>query len=127
MDRQAPRPPAPARATLPWPTGRIAFVGWTGFVSGLFVLVATGGAHGAATLALTLGAAAVVALAVGTLMLAVAATEALARRAWASGFRTLDQGERTLSGVAVRGLRYAGVIWAANGAALWVATFTSRW
>lgn len=103
-------------------TPRVAFIGWTLFVSGLFVLAATGAAYPVRTHLLIFAGAVLVSAPVGALMLAVAGSEALVHRAWASGFRRLDTANRGLPPTLARGLRYAGVIWAANGCALWFAT-----
>jgi hypothetical protein len=101
-------------------------VGWTLFVSGFFVLAAAGANHASAVLVLVLGGAALVSLPIGPLTLGVEASEAPVRRAWASGLRRLAGEERRWDATAARGARYAGVLWAANGLALWLATILGR-
>jgi hypothetical protein len=65
------------------------------------------------------------ATAIALLMAGVAPTEAWLGRAWASGFRALAGDECGRRAIAERGLRYAGVLWLANGVALWLAAVTS--
>lgn len=107
-------------------TAALAFVGFTLFVSGLFVLVAAGSRYPWLTYLLVLGGAAALAaplLLVGAL---VSGSEALLGRAWANGLRPLALEERTRRGTAARGLRYGAVLWLANGAAFWLATAAAQ-
>ena len=76
-------------------------------------------------LAIVLGGAVLVALPLLAFCIAVAWSEALVRRAWASGFRSLSGEERGRTGMVRRGLRYAGVLGLANGGALWYAALAS--
>ena len=108
------------------PTPRLAFVGFTVFVSGFFVLAATGRTYGLGTLALILTGAVVLTLPLAAFTQLVAASEGLVGRAWGAGFRRLDAANRAPLATAERGLRYAGVLWLANGLALWFATLASQ-
>lgn len=108
------------------PTTRLAFVGVTVHVSGFFVLAVAGQTYGPGTIALILAGAIVLALPIAAFSLLVAVSEAGIRRAWGAGFRRLTEAERAPLAIAARGLRYAGVLWLANGLALWFATVASR-
>jgi len=113
-----------SRFALP-STGWLAFVGFTIFVSGFFLLAAAGRGLPMSALAIVLGGAVLVALPLLALCIVVAWSEALVRRAWASGFRSLNIEERGRTGLMRRGLRYAGILWLANGGALWYAAIAS--
>jgi len=117
--------PGPSsRFALP-STGWLAFVGFTIFVSGIFLLAAAGRGLPMSALAIVLGGAVLVALPLLALCIAVAWSEAMVRRAWASGFRRLSIEECGRTVMMWRGLRYAGVLWLANGGALWYAALAS--
>ncbi|MDP2326846.1 MAG: hypothetical protein Q8M79_02035 [Dehalococcoidia bacterium] len=108
------------------PTARLAFVGFTVFVSGFFVLAAAGRTYGFGTLALVLAGAVALTLPLAAFTQLVAASEGLVGRAWGAGFRRLNAADRAPLATAERGLRYAGVLWLANGLALWFATLASQ-
>lgn len=114
--------PSPPRI----PTARLAFVGVTVFVSGFFVLAAAGREYPAATLLLILGGASVLALPLIAFTLVVSGSESAVGRAWGAGFRRLPAGERSRAATVDRALRYAGVLWLANGLALWFATLAAQ-
>ena len=107
-------------------TPGLAFIGVTWFVSGLFVLSSAGRAFPWETYALMLAGAVIAAVPLLLITLAVAASEAVLGRAWANGLRRLDGTARAVRPTAARGVRYAGVLWLANGAALWLATVASQ-
>ncbi len=112
-----------------WPqpsTGVLAIVGASLWTSGFFLLAAAGGGYGPDVLALIFAGAALLAVPVLLLASLVAASEGVVGRAWASGFGSLTRQQRRPRGVAVRGVRYAGFLWLANGGALWFATLASR-
>lgn len=116
-----------APAGLPrWSTPVLAIVGGSLFLSGLFVLTAAGHAYPWATHLFILGSAAVLALPLLALTLVVAVSETLIGRAWANGLRRLGATDRAPRATAVRALRYASVLWIANGAAMWLATILGR-
>ena len=108
------------------PTGPLAFVGVTVWISGFFLLAAAGRDYTLPVYVLILAGAVAVSLPVLLLALLVAASEAMVGRAWASGFATLSDAERGVRGLASRALRYSGFLWLANGCALWFATITSQ-
>ena len=114
---------APLRAVS---TSTLALVGFTVFLSGLFVLAAAGTRYPLLTYVFVLGAAALLRLPLLAVTGLVAASETLVGRAWANGLRRLTWGERTSRGTATRALRYGAVLWLANGAAFWVATLLSQ-
>ena len=125
MDRTSDRFGLPfARDTWP-PTGWLALVGSTVFVSGFFLLAVAGRELQLAALGLVLGGAAFLTVPIYLFGFIVTFSESLVGRAWASGFRELRPGERRVSGSAERALRYAGFLWLANGCALWVASLTA--
>lgn len=101
----------------------LALVGFALFVSGFFAMAAMGTSYPAGTYALIAGASLIVGIPILVLTQLVAAGERLAGRAWAAGFRPLEAAERSPRATVLRGLRYAGVLWLANGAALWCAAF----
>jgi hypothetical protein len=101
----------------------LALIGAALFVSGFFALAAMGTQYPAETYALIAGASLVMVAPVLVLSQLVALTERIAGRAWAAGFRPVEASERTPRATVLRGLRYAGVLWLANGAALWCAAF----
>ena len=107
-------------------TPALVLVGFTLFVSGLFVLAAAGRDYPWLTYCLLLASAAVLAVPLLLVTLVVAASEALIGRAWANGLRRLDPRQRGVAGSATRALRYAAVLWLANGAALWLATVVAQ-
>lgn len=104
------------------PTGALALVGSTVFVSGFFLLAVVGREVDVRVYALVLAGACVIPLPLYLLGLVVTVSESLVGRAWASGFRLLKPGERRASGALARALRYAGFLCLANGGALWFAT-----
>jgi len=108
------------------PTGWLAIVGSTVFVSGFFLLAVAGREFDPRVYALVLGGAAVITLPIYVLGLVVTFSESLVGRAWASGFRELAASERRFAGIALRALRYAGFLWLANGCALWFATLAAQ-
>lgn len=114
-----------AREVWP-PTGWLALVGSTVWVSGFFLLAVTGREVHLGVYALVLAGASVIALPIYLLGLVVAAAESVVGRAWASGFRALRPPERRFAGTAERALRYAGFLWLANGCALWFATLATQ-
>lgn len=91
------------------------------FIAGCCALTLAGRGLPPLATAIVLAAAAMMAGALLAAMWLVAALEAASGRAWASGFRRLAPGERSPAAIVRRGLRYATVLWAANGAAFWVA------
>ena len=107
-------------------TPALAFVGFTLFVSGLFVLVAAGSRYPWLTYLFVLGGAAALAAPLLFVTALVAASEALLGRAWANGLRPLAVEERAWRATARRGLRYGAVLWLANGAAFWLATVVAQ-
>lgn len=108
------------------PTGWLALVGSTVFLSGFFLLAVVGREFDARVYALVLAGATVITLPIYLLGLVVTFSEALVGRAWASGFRQLRTHERRFPGTALRALRYAGFLWLANGGALWFATLAAQ-
>ena len=108
------------------PTGWLALVGSTVFMSGFFLLAVAGREFDSAVYGLVLGGAAALVLPIYLLGLVVTCSESVVGRAWASGFRALRPGERRWAGTAERALRYAGFLWLANGCALWFATLADR-
>lgn len=108
------------------PTGGLAVVGSTIFVSGFFLLAVAGRGFDIAVQLLVLSGAAVVLVPILALGVVVAWSEALLGRAWASGFRPLTRAERRGRGTAERAMRYAGFLWLANGCALWFATLAAQ-
>lgn len=108
------------------PTGGLAVVGSTIFVSGFFLLAVAGRGFDVTVQLLVLGGAAVVLAPILALGAVVAWSEALVGRAWASGFRPLTRDERQGLGIAWRAMRYAGFLWLANGCALWFATLAAQ-
>lgn len=118
------------RAPLGWwptpPTGGLAFVGGTIWVSGFFLLAAAGRDYGLAVHALILAGAVILTLPILLLALLVAASEAVVGRAWASGFTSIPARDRGARGMGLRALRYAGFLWLANGCALWFATLVAQ-
>ena len=108
------------------PTGGLAIVGVSVWVSGFFLLAAAGRDYGLAVYALIMGGAIAVSVPVLLLAAVITASEAFVGRAWASGFALLPRSERGLQGIASRALRYAGFLWLANGSALWFATLVAQ-
>ncbi len=100
----------------------LALGGYALCVSGFFVLAAAGSSYPTATYALIFGGALLAGLPILLLTVIVATTETATGRAWASGFRRLLLIERTKAATFSRALRYAGIVWIANGLALWVAS-----
>lgn len=116
-----------ASARVPrFSTATLTLVGFTWFVSGLFVLAAAGTTYPWLTYPLILASAAVLSVPLLLITLLVAASEAVLGRAWANGLRRLDARGRQPGGIAGRGLRYAAILWLANGAAFWFATVASQ-
>lgn len=116
----------PARREHWPPTGALALVGSTVFISGFFLLAVVGREPDLRVYALVLAGACVIPLPLYLLGLVVTASESLVGRAWASGFRPLKAAERRPSGSLGRALRYAGFLCLANGGALWFATLASH-
>jgi len=115
------------RTGLPrWSTAALAIVGSSMFVSGLFVLAAAGHAYPWLTHLFILGSAVVLSLPLLLLTAIVAGSEALLGRAWANGLRRLEATDRRLPATSVRALRYASILWLANGAAMWLATVMAQ-
>ncbi len=108
------------------PTTWVAVVGFSLFLSGFFLLAVAGRAFDLRVYGLVLTGAAIITVPGYLLGLLVTASESVVGRAWASGFRELSGIERRLLGTAERALRYAGFLWMANGAALWVVTLTTH-
>ena len=108
------------------PTGWLALVGSTVFVSGFFLLAVVGREFDLGVYALVFAGAWVITLPILLLGMVVTCSESVVGRAWASGFRELRTSERRLAGTAERALRYAGFLCLANGAALWFATLASH-
>lgn len=109
-----------------WSTPTLAIVGSSMFVTGLFVLTSAGHIYPWLTYLLILGAATVFAVPLYGITLLVAGTEALLGRAWANGLRRLPVADRGLRATSIRALRYASILWLANGAAMWLATVMSQ-
>lgn len=107
-------------------TGPMAIVGSSLFVSGLFVLAATGHAYPWLTHLFILGSAVLLSLPLLGLTALVAASEAAIGRAWANGLHRLGRPERGVRATSVRALRYASVLWIANGLAMWLATLMAQ-
>lgn len=107
-------------------TGPLAVVGSTLFVSGLFVLAAAGHAYPWLTHLFILGSAVLLSLPLLGLTALVAASEAVLGRAWANGLHRLGRPQRGVRATSVRALRYASVLWTANGLAMWLATFVGQ-
>ena len=108
------------------PTGWLALVGSTVFVSGFFLLAVVGREFDARVYALVLAGASVITLPILLLGMVVTFSESVVGRAWASGFRELRASERRAGGTAERAVRYAGFLCLANGAALWFATLANH-
>ena len=118
---QAPGPRLPR-----WSTPTLGIVGSTFFVSGLFVLAAAGHAYPWATYLVILAVATGLAIPLFGITFVVAGSEALLGRAWANGLRRLGPTERRLPATSGRALRYASILWLANGAAMWFATIVAQ-
>lgn len=110
----------------PVSTATLAIVGGSLFLSGLFVLAAAGHAYPWLTHLFILGSAVLLSLPLLGITALVAGSEALVGRAWANGLHRLGRPERGLRATSVRALRYASVLWAANGAAMWLATLLAQ-
>lgn len=108
------------------PTGWLALVGSTLFVSGFFLLAVVDREFDVAVYGLVLAGAWLITLPIALLGLVVTLSESVVGRAWASGFRELRSSERRLSGTAERAVRYTGFLCLANGGALWFATLASH-
>ncbi|MFA7248470.1 MAG: hypothetical protein WC273_02450 [Dehalococcoidia bacterium] len=121
---------APATADgsrLPrWSTPTLTIVGGSMFVSGLFVLAATGHAYSLPMYGFILGSAILLGLPLLLVTIVVAGSESLLGRAWANGLSRLGGADRRLRGTSVRAVRYASVLWLANGAAMWLATLLAQ-
>ena len=109
-----------------WSTPVLAIVGGSLFVSGVFVLAAAGHAYSVATHLFILGSAIVLAFPLLLVTLLVAGSEALLGRAWANGLRRLSPPDRRLRATSARALRYASILWLANGGAMWLATVVAQ-
>jgi len=107
-------------------TGTLAIVGSSLFVSGLFVLAAAGHAYPWLTHLFILGSAVALSLPLLGITALVAASEAAVGRAWANGLHRLGRPERGFRATSVRAVRYASVLWIANGAAMWLATLVAQ-
>ena len=107
-------------------TATLAIVGSSLFVSGLFVLAAAGYAHSLLTHLFILGSAVLLSLPLLALTFLVAGSEAIIGRAWANGLHRLEGPGRRGRATSVRALRYASVLWLANGAAMWLATLVAQ-
>ncbi len=107
-------------------TGTLAIVGGSLFISGLFVLAAAGHAYPWLTHLFILASAVALSLPLLGITILVAGSEALVGRAWANGLHRLGQPERGLRATSVRAIRYASVLWLANGAAMWLATLVAQ-
>lgn len=115
------------RTRLPrWSTSTMVVVGNSLFVSGLFVLAAAGHAYPWLTHLLILVGALLLSLPLLGVTALVAGSEALIGRAWANGLRPLAAEHRRARAISARALRYASVLWAANGAAMWLATVVAQ-
>ncbi len=95
-------------------------------MSGFFVPRRGRATYAFGTLALILTGAVVLTLPLAAFTQLVAASEGIVGRAWGAGFRRLDTADRAPLATAERGLRYAAVLWLANGLALWFATLASQ-
>ncbi len=109
-----------------WSTPSLGIVGSSLFVSGLFVLVTAGQVLPWLTYFFVLGAALLFTLPVLVVTVVVAVSEAVFRRAWANGLRPLDRRERAPRATLIRALRYASLVWLANGAAIWLAAVVGQ-
>ena len=109
-----------------WSTARLAIVGSSLFISGLFVLAAAGHAYSWSMYLFIFGSGVVLSLPLLAITFIVAGSEALLGRAWANGLRRLESAERGSRATAIRALRYASVLWLANGAAMWLATVIAQ-
>ena len=109
-----------------WSTPTLAIVGSSMFVSGLFVLTSAGHVYPWMTYFVILLAATILAVPLYGITLLVAGTEALLGRAWANGLRRLPADDRRFRATSIRALRYASILWLANGAAMWLATVTAQ-
>lgn len=109
-----------------WSTPSMAIVGSTLFASGLFVLAAAGHTYPWQTHLFILAGAVALSLPLLLLTAIVAGSESLLGRAWANGLRRLPAGHRGWRATGDRALRYASVLWLANGAAMWLATFAAQ-
>lgn len=126
MDARRPDDTATGRWWPSPPTGGLAIVGVSIWVSGFFLLAAAGQDYGPAVCALILAGAVAVSVPVFALAVLVTASEAVVGRAWASGFAPLSVMEHGARGITSRALRYAGFLWLANGCALWFATLAAQ-
>ena len=109
-----------------WSTAVLAIVGGSMFVSGLFVLAAAGHVYPWLTYVFILGSAVLLSLPLLLVTAIVAGSEALLGRSWANGLRRLEASDRRLPATSVRAVRYASVLWLANGAAMWLATVLAQ-
>ena len=109
-----------------WSTPTLTIVGSSMFVSGLFVLTSAGHVYPWPTYLLILAAAVVLAVPLYGITLLVASSEALLGRAWANGLRRLPAADRHFRATSIRALRYASILWLANGAAMWLATVMAQ-
>ncbi len=107
-------------------TATLAIVGGSLFISGLFVLAAAGHAHSLLTHLFILGTAVLLSLPLLALTFLVAGSEAVIGRAWANGLHRLEGPARRGRATSIRALRYASVLWLANGAAMWLATLVAQ-
>ncbi len=107
-------------------TATMAIVGSSLFISGLFVLAAAGHAHSTLTHLFILSTAILLSLPLLALTFLVAGSEAVLGRAWANGLHRLDGPARRGRATAIRAVRYASVLWLANGAAMWLATLVAQ-
>ena len=107
-------------------TPALVVVGLPLFVSGLFVLAAAGTGYPWLMYFFLLASAVLLSLPLLLVTIVVAASETMIGQAWANGLRRLDPPQRGLAGTAERALRYAAVLWLANGAALWLATVVAQ-
>ncbi len=109
-----------------WSTAVLAIVGASLFLSGMFVLTEAGHVYPWWTHFFILCSAAVLALPLLLVTFVVAVSEAVIGRAWANGLRRLAAADRRFRATSIRALRYASVLWLANGAAMWLATILGR-
>jgi len=111
---------------LNWSTATLAVVGNTLFMSGLFVLAAAGHAYPPLTHVFILVSAFLLSLPLLGVTALVAGSEALLGRAWANGLQPLEAEGRGGRATSIRAVRYAAVLWLANGAAMWLATLVAQ-
>ena len=104
----------------------LVVVGLSLFVSGLFVLAAAGTTYPWLTYLFLLASALAFSVPLLLITIVVVVSERLVGRAWANGLRRLDARERGARATAARSLRYAAVLWLANGAAMWFATVAAQ-